>query len=178
MKDLSRSLQELPALTPPPGGWDAVSQRLDARQSRHRRRRRWAGDFALAASVLLAVVMLRPAPQAPSPTSAVDAAVAGLMQQSQALELRLSQLKTDASVWDGAQARSAAVLQRDVALIDVQLSDVAFNPQADHRAAETLWLRRVSLLNQLVSAHESPSLVRSTLDPTAIDEAEGEVLEL
>ncbi|TAJ52630.1 MAG: hypothetical protein EPN60_06160 [Nevskiaceae bacterium] len=183
MNDLSRSLSELPELPPPPGGWARLSQRLDAREAL-RRRGRWAGGLALAASVLLAVLNLPVAPVSPAPAGAAPAtAVAGLIQQSQALEQRLAVLKSEAGVWSGALAGNAAGLQRDVALLDVQLSDLAFDPSADQRAAEVLWQRRVSLLNRLVSAHEAPTLTPATMTTTTTaglggDTAEAEVLEL
>ncbi|MDP3858843.1 MAG: hypothetical protein Q8Q73_13885 [Stagnimonas sp.] len=178
MKDLSRSLQELPAFVPPGGGWQSLALRLDARQRQRRHRRQWAGGCALAASVLLAVVLPRWAPSEAVPAATPPDAVVALMQQSQALEQRLSRLKADAGVWNGALARSAAGLQRDVALLDVQLSDVAFNPDADRRAAEALWQRRVSLLKQLVASHAAPTLVQSTTPTAVLDEDEAEVLEL
>lgn len=177
MNDLSRALQSLPPLDPPADGWQTLSRRLDARAVRPRRRARLAGGFALAASLLLAVLLLRPMTgSAPAPAVGGDP-VAGLMQQSQALEQQLVQLKAEAGVWDGALARDSARLQRDVALLDLQISDVAFNPQADRRAAEVLWQHRVGLLNQLVSAHAAPTLVRSTV-PSAVDADENAVLEL
>lgn len=181
MNDLSRSLRELPELSPPTGGWARLSQRLDARQGR-RRRARWAGGgLALAASLLLALPqlpLLRPAAseQAPGRAPAHSTAVAGLMQQSQALEQQLARLKSEAGVWNGALASNAASLQRDVALLDLQLSDLAFDPQADQAAAQTLWQHRVRLLNQLVSAHAAPSL--TTTAGLGSDAAETEVLEL
>lgn len=181
MNDLSRSLRELPELPPPADGWSRLAESLDARQRQRRRRRQWAGGLALAASVLLAVVGLRPLPDPARPAPQVGGPdpVAGLMLQSQALEQRLSALKSETGVWNGAQASTAATLQRDVALLDVQLSDLAFEPVADRRAAEALWQRRVGLLNQLVSAHEASTLVQSTTAEFASDAADdGAVLEL
>lgn len=185
MNDLSRSLRELPELPPPAGGWARLSQRLDKRQALLRRGR-WAGGLALAASAVLAALNLSVAPPTPTPVIPVATpanAVAGLMQQSQALEQRLAVLKSEAGVWSGALARDAAGLQRDVALLDVQLSDLAFDPGADQRAAEALWQRRVSLLNRLVSAHEAPTLMPATMTTTTTagldsETAEAEVLEL
>ena len=181
MNYLSRALQSLPPLSPPEDGWQRLSRSLDARAARPRRRARLIGGMALAASVLLAVLLLRPMlGSAPAPTAvtAGDDTVAGLMQQSQALEQQLVRLKAEAGVWDGALARDSARLQRDVALLDLQISDVAFNPQADRRAAEVLWQHRVGLLNQLVSAHAAPTLVRSTASPAALDADENAILEL
>lgn len=180
MNDLTRSLQELPPLPPPPGGWTRLSAQLELRDRRRRRQTRWAGGLALAASVLLAVVLLRPVPDAPPARVAAADPLGGLMQQSQALELRLAALKSEAGVWDGALARSAAVRQRDVGLVDLQLSDVSLDPQADRRAAEVLWQQRVRLLSELVAAHEAPSLTRSTPAYATASEpaAEAEVLEL
>lgn len=180
MNDLSRSLRELPELAPPAGGWARLNTRLDARQSR-RQRLRWTGGLALAASLLLALPqlpVLRPtaADRAPATTSERGEAVASLMRQSQALEQELATLKSQAGVWNGALASNAASLQRDVALLDLQLSDLAFDPQADQAAAQTLWQHRVRLLNQLVSAHAAPTL--TTTAGLGSDAREAEVLEL
>ncbi|ROH88775.1 hypothetical protein ED208_13255 [Stagnimonas aquatica] len=181
MNDLSRSLRELPELSPPAGGWARLSQRLDARQGR-RRRARWAGGLALAASLLLALPqlpLLRPSASDPAPSRAParSAVVASLMQQSQALEQELATLKSETGVWNGALASNAASLQRDVALLDLQLSDLAFEPQADQAAAQTLWRHRVRLLEQLVSAHAAPTLTTTTAG-LGSDASEAEVLEL
>ena len=179
MNDLSRALRSLPPLDPPDDGWQRLSRGLDARAAGPRLRTRRAGVLALAASVLLAVLLLRPLTgDAPAPAPINDDAVAGLMQQSQALEQQLAQLKAEAGVWDGALARDSARLQRDVALLDLQISDIAFNPQADRRAAEVLWQHRVGLLNQLVSTHAAPTLVRSTVPSLASDADENATLEL
>lgn len=181
MKTLPEALRDLPPLDPPPDAWQKLSARLDARAPRRAHRAlHWGGGLALAASLLLAVLApsLLPVPAGPSPAVHPDDPLAGLIEQSQALEQRLSRLKSQAGVWHGGLALDAAALQHDVALLDEQLSELAFRAEADPRAAERLWGRRIELLNRLVSAHAAPSLIRTTPTVATAAAEPAEFLEL
>jgi hypothetical protein len=160
---LPERLRALPAFTPPPGGWNALSQRLSAR------RRNFAlagGGFALAASVLAAVglVGLRPdvVPPAVNPAgneaatevavrSAPPAspAVAQLIGRSQQLERQLAYVRPQVAVWNTSRDNRALLIETELRRVDAQLNF------AEPPDAEGLWRRRVGLMNALVELHEA-----------------------
>jgi len=160
---LPERLKALPAFAPPPGGW----QRLDARLNARRRRYAVAGGgLALAASVLVAVglVGLRPdpAPQtAPAAGGTVVAAsesrrapelppaVAQLISRSQALERELAHVRPQVAVWNTGRDNRAMQLEAELRRVDDQLDF------AEPQDAEALWRRRVTLMSALVRLHET-----------------------
>lgn len=153
---LPERLRALPAFTPPPGGW----QRLDARLNARRRNYAMAGGgFALAASVLVAVGLagLRPETAAPLPAPAVTTAAVSqaspaleqLISRSQALERQLASARPQVAVWNTGRDTRAALLERELRRVDAQLNF------AEPASAEALWSRRVTLMNALVELHET-----------------------
>jgi hypothetical protein len=156
---LPERLRALPAFTPPPGGW----QRLDARLNARRRNYAMAGGgFALAASVLVAVglVGLRPdtavPPSAPSAPAASITAVAQvspaleqLISRSQALERQLASARPQVAVWNTGRDTRAALLEQELRRVDAQINF------AEPASAEALWTRRVRLMTALVELHET-----------------------
>jgi hypothetical protein len=160
---LPERLRALPAFTPPPGGWSALSQRLSAR------RRNYAvagGGFALAASVLVAVglVGMRPEviPPAVGPAASevatevaarsapeMSPALAQLISRSQQLERQLAYVRPQVAVWNTGRDTRALLIETELRRVDAQLNF------AEPQAAEGLWRRRVTLMNALVELHET-----------------------
>jgi hypothetical protein len=154
--DLSERLRSLPAFDPPPGGWARLSTRLDQSQNRRRPAYAW---LALAASVvaivsigLLPTVNRDAASPAPVPVAATGD-VARLMQQSRSLESTLAQVKPQVAVWDESSAAQAARLERQLAIVDLQL------PYAQPHDAQRLWQDRVALMSRLLRTHEDAALI-------------------
>ncbi|MGH6950717.1 MAG: hypothetical protein ACREH4_07580 [Vitreimonas sp.] len=77
--------------------------------------------------------------------------VATLMAQSRALELALTQVRQDAPVWDARADARAAALERNLSLVDLQLT------YAGPAEAQDLWRNRVALMSDLVRAHRQAS---------------------
>lgn len=163
LMNLPQRLRALPNFDPPAGGWQQLSARMDAR------RRRWlagTGGLALAASVLVAVglVGLRPVtdPPAPAPisvathTAPAAVQVAQLINRSQRLESQLLRARPQVAVWDSGRARRAALLERELSLVDARLGYSG----ADPAEVEKLWSTRVALMNALLKLHqnEAPAL--------------------
>lgn len=151
---LPARLRALPAYTPPPGGWNALSARMAAKR---RRFVAMTGGFALAASVVVAIsaVLLKTGAVPDVPETHVagtgpgqSTQVAQLITRSQALERELSSARPQVVVWNsGREARAAAIEQR-LRMIDAQLN------YADPDSAESLWRDRVKLMNALVELHK------------------------
>jgi hypothetical protein len=142
MSTLSEALRALPAHEPPADGWLHLQQAL---QPKIRRRRTTV--LALAASVLVAVGLVRLMPQ--QPVVQTDPELAALMQRSQSLERQLVQLRPQVVVWDGRYAAATRAIESDIAMVDLQLN------HASASGAHDLWASRVSLLNRLVATHEA-----------------------
>lgn len=142
MSKLSETLRALPAFEPPADSWSRLQQAM-----RPRRRRGPVAGLALAASVFVAVGVVRLLPpDAPAPA---DSELAALMQRSQALEQRLVQLRPQIVVWDGRYAAATRAIERDIAMLDLQLN------HANAAGARALWENRVSLLDRLVATHQA-----------------------
>lgn len=150
---LADRLRALPAFTPPAGGWNNLSARM---QAKRRRVAVLGTGLALAASVVVAVsvTLLRPVPQSAAPANLAAAAtpeaveVAQLITRSQALERELSTAKPQVVVWTSGRETRAAVLEQRMRMIDAQLNE----PRSD--SAERLWRERVKTMNALVQLHK------------------------
>ena len=157
---LPARLKALPAFTPPPGGWNSLAARL---QARRRRFVAMSGGFALAASVVVAIsaALLKPALQPDTPALAVASStrapteLAQLINRSQALERELSSAKPQVVVWNSQRETRAAALEQRLRMVDAQLN------YADSDSAEALWRDRVKLMNALVELHkpQAPGLM-------------------
>jgi hypothetical protein len=156
---LPERLRALPASTPPPGGWRAMSARLAAR------RRNYAvagGGFALAASILVAVglVAVRPDVVPPAATKARGETVVvmapemspqlrQLISRSQALERELSSMRPQVAVWNTGRDSRALLIETELRRVDARLNF------AEAEDAEALWGRRVQLMHALVRLHDT-----------------------
>jgi hypothetical protein len=143
MKPWSEALRPLPDFAPPPGGWLDLQRR---RRRQAQRRVALGGGLALAASLLLALG-LRPTPDVTP--AAEPAEIAQLIQRSRELEQTLAALRPRARGWNETLASTAALLQDELAVVDLQLN------YADAGGATRLWQDRVALMNQLVHTHQS-----------------------
>ena len=157
--DLGSRLRSLPQFTPPSSGWTELQRRLE--QTRQQRRQRVA-LFALAASVVLTLgtVSTLPIWRAPARLDATAPAqspeLRSLMAQSRALESNLQQTRSQVAMWDAASAARAAALQRDLTIVDLQLS------YASPTGAQRLWRDRVNLLSNLLRTHEEAGLINTS----------------
>ena len=147
----------LPLEEAPPGGWSAVSRRLDAQ--RQRRRPRWMLPLATAAALALAAVpvWLQRQADAPQPASATPPVVATQQQgdarngeataiaQLQAESARLEALlryARDGRVASGTAAAMAMQFDAQLAAVDAALMQPGLPPAQQSR----LWRERVELL--------------------------------
>lgn len=149
---LAERLRALPRFTPPPGGWERLNRR---RQARRQRFAMAGGGLALAASVLVAVglVGLEPdvAPDRGRAAAAVPAAqreVAQLISRSQNLERELRVARPQVAVWSSGRDARATMLEQRLRVIDAQLNVAAPD------SAERLWRERVKVMNALVDLHQ------------------------
>lgn len=161
MNPLKEQLRSLPDFDPPPGGWPALVQRLDARQRQPRR----LFLLAAAASALLAVGLgvLIPHPQEPGPArqaplqaSAEDRELLRLMERSRELERQLAQLRPQTSVWDARLQARARELERGLTYLDLQLNYAVRDGRSDQ--TRRLWSNRVDLMAALVATHRNAHL--------------------
>jgi hypothetical protein len=144
-------LRALPALRP---GRDRFAQ-IRARARAERRGRRWrraaVGGLAAAASLTLAVAMLRPAERT---LVAVEPELESVMSQSRQLERAVASFDEDRGVLDGRTASITASLEGQLARLDRQLEMVElFEPAIRQQEALRLWRERVGLLDALVDVH-------------------------
>lgn len=145
-RDWHDALAALPLETPPPGGWQAMAARLDAR--RRRRIPVWAA--ASAAALVLALVLpwrlqqpQRPAPaeeaQLQSASAAIDdERLEALYAQSAELEALLG-LARDERMSSGTAALISEALDEQLARIDLAL----IQPGLAQDERLRLWQRRV-----------------------------------
>ena len=153
--DLNERLRSLPAFDPPPGGWARLAVRLDEKN----RRRPGYALLALAASIVVVVSIgllsnVNHEASAPVPVQVAGTNdVAKLMQQSRSLESTLAQVKPQVAVWNESSAAQAARLERQLAIVDLQL------PYAESGDAQRLWQDRVALMSRLLRTHEEAGLM-------------------
>ena len=140
------ALAALPLETPPPGGWQAVAARLDAR-----RRRPWPLWAASAAALVLAIALpwrLHQPPPASSTTGTRPAAVAATDEQFEALYAQSAELEAllglsrDERVSSGTAALISQALDEQLGRIDLAL----IQPGLARDERLRLWQRRVESL--------------------------------
>lgn len=160
-RDWREAFSALPLESPPPGGWDALSSRLDARNPDRMTPRvrgrthwpRWAAGAA-AAAVALAIVLPWPtvpdtAPAPPPGTAASAAASADdplepLYAESARLEYLLA-ISRDERVSSATAAVLSETLEERLASIDAALAQ----PGLDQESQLALWQQRVDSLRAL-----------------------------
>ncbi len=138
---LGTRLRSLPVFEPPAGGWLALERR------RRRAAQRSLTGWAMAASILLAVVVGGWQLRSFTTGTPATTTVASLESQSRDLERSLHQARQQTVVWDSAQAQRSAELESELALVDLQIG------YADPKSAAELWRDRLSLMNELVETH-------------------------
>jgi hypothetical protein len=163
---LAAALRELPRATPPRGVWESIRRRGEAEgllvkrpARRFRRDLEWLAGGALAATVVIALLNLRPPATGPDPAlppideSAFAATpdtptLDHLMERSRMLERALRAAPGTPRVMRASTANTIATLEDRVAIIDQQLS-FPERPLTDGEA-KALWRERVQLMDSLV----------------------------
>lgn len=157
-RDWREALSALPLEAPPPGGWDALSTRLDARQPARAKARpmrgprwtRWAAGMAAAAVAFTLVAPWRSAPdQGTAPAPAPMAVTAQdrlehLYAESAHLESLLA-LARDERVSSATAALLSDTLEERLAAIDSALAQPDLSPETQ----AALWEQRVESLRAL-----------------------------
>jgi hypothetical protein len=163
--NLGERLRSLPSFQPPSGGWAQMQRKLE--QNRQRQQQRTA-LMALAATVVLtlAAVAALPVWHVPSHLGVATTSVqtTALMARSRALESNLQQSRERVAVWDATSAARAAALQRELSIVDLQLSYAA------PRSAQRLWRDRVDLLSNLLRTHEEAGVIKASYVSPAEEE--------
>ncbi len=162
---LLRGLDELPDTMPPRIVWNRIREQAEAegliRTTVAQRPSTWFGGFAIAATVVMAVILvprLTPTPElSPSmtePQLTTEAnplgvtALQALMVQSQQLESDLRALPDEPKVMRAGTVVSIADIENSIASIDYQLNDAAVQMTPEVR--ELFWRERVRLMKSLV----------------------------
>ena len=158
-------LNELPDTMPPRIVWNRIREQGEAegllRNSGTQRSSTWMGGLAIAATVVLAVILLPKLNTSPQlePTTTEPQATAGenelgitalqaLMVQSQRLESDLRAMPEEPKVMRASTVATIADIENAVASIDFQLNDSSMQMTADER--ELFWRERVRLMKSLV----------------------------
>lgn len=162
---LLRELDELPETMPPRMVWNRIRVQAEAegliRASTAQRPSAWIGGLAIAATVVMAVILvprLTSSPEQPpsmtEPQLTVEdnplgiTALQALMVQSQQLESDLRSLPDEPKVMRASTVSTIADIENAVAAIDYQLNDSAIQMTAEER--ELFWRERVRLMKSLV----------------------------
>ena len=162
---LLRGLDELPDTMPPRIVWNRIRDQAEAegliRTTVTQRPSTWFGGFAIAATVVMAVILvprltltpeLSPSmtePQLTTDEKSLDVtALQALMVQSQQLESDLRALPDEPKVMRASTVASIADIENAIASIDFQLSDPAVQMTPEVR--ELFWRERVRLMKSLV----------------------------
>lgn len=163
--ELLRGLNDLPDTMPPRIVWNRIREQANAegliRTAVTQRPSTWFGGLAIAATVVMAVILvprltltpeLSPSmtePQATAEEIPLDiTALQALMVQSQQLESDLRSLPDEPKVMRASTVATIADIENAVAAIDYQLNDSAVQMTADER--ELFWRERVRLMKSLV----------------------------
>ena len=161
---LRRELNALPETMPPRAVWQRIQAQAEAEgligQRPMRRPMTWQGGLALAATVLLAAVlvpMMTETPQTEYPTQPTNAAVTNqspvnvlqaLMVESRQLESDLRALPVQPRVMLADTAATISDIEDRIAAIDFQLNDPEVDMSAEDE--EIFWRERVRLMRLLV----------------------------
>jgi hypothetical protein len=162
---LLRGLHELPDTMPPRIVWSRIREQAEAeglmRSTAVQRPSTWLGGLAIAATVVMAVILvprimttpeLGPSMTEPQPTAEERSlgitALQALMVQSQQLESDLRSLPEQPKVMRASTVATIADIENAVASIDYQLNDAAVQMTAEER--ELFWRERVRLMKLLV----------------------------
>ena len=162
---LLRELNDLPETMPPRIVWNRIREQAEAqgliRTTVVQRPSTWLGGLAIAATVVMAVIMVPKLMSTPdlSPTMTEPQATAqenplgitvlqALMVQSQQLESDLRSLPDEPKVMRASTVATIADIENAVAAIDYQLNDSAVQMTAEER--ELFWRERVRLMKSLV----------------------------
>ena len=162
---LLRELNDLPETMPPRIVWNRIREQAEAqgliRTTVVQRPSTWLGGLAIAATVVMAVIMVPKLMSTPdlSPTMTEPQATAqenplgitvlqALMVQSQQLESDLRSLPDEPKVMRASTVATIADIENSIAAIDYQLNDSAVQMTAEER--ELFWRERVRLMKSLV----------------------------
>jgi hypothetical protein len=161
---LRRELRELPETMPPRIVWDRIREQGEAEgllQAKSSGRPTWMAGLAIAASVLLAVILvpkisstpdLDPVVTEPQPVAAEKdlglTALQALMVQSRHLESDLRAMPEEPRVMRASTVATIADVENAIAAIDYQLNDPSV--QMTEEETELFWRERVRLMKSLV----------------------------
>jgi hypothetical protein len=162
---LLRGLDELPDTMPPRIVWNRIREQAEAegliRTTVAQRPSTWFGGFAIAATVVMAVILvprltltpeLGPSMTEPQLTTESNplgvTALQALMVQSQQLESDLRALPNEPKVMRASTVATIADIENAIASIDYQLNDAAVQMTPEVR--ELFWRERVRLMKSLV----------------------------
>ena len=162
---LLRELNDLPQTMPPRIVWNRIREQAAAegliQTTVMQRPSNWFGGLAIAATVVMAVILVprwtstpEPGPSMTEPqtTTAENSlgitALQALMVQSQQLESDLRSLPDEPKVMRASTVSTIADIENSVAAIDYQLNDSAVPMTAEER--ELFWRERVRLMKSLV----------------------------
>jgi len=145
-------LKALPTLKPARDRFASIRDRARGERSIRRVRVGAVGILALAASIALAVVTLRPHRE--RELVAASPELEDVMLRSQQLERALAQFDPDRRLVNGRTVTITATLEDRVAQLDRQLEVVQLldTPERQHEALR-LWRERVGLLDALMDIH-------------------------
>ncbi len=160
---LSQRLSALALESPPPGGWDELRARMDAKAQAPSRRSASPRWFSLAAGViglaLVLNVMRSPTPPLPAPPQSISE-ISALVQRSQSLEGEIRGLRANTPDLDEMRFALESAVESDLTVVDAQLAST-------DAPAEDLWRERVRLLEELKIATQMDTgavLLQARLD--------------
>ena len=162
---LLEGLHELPDTMPPRIVWNRIREQAEAegllKNSGSQRSTSWMGGLAIAATVVLAVILLprldttpelEPAMTEPHAVATDNelglTALQALMVQSQRLESDLRAMPEEPKVMRASTVATIADIENAIASIDFQLNDSGMQMTAEER--ELFWRERVRLMKSLV----------------------------
>ncbi len=162
LERMKSELLALPTVTPDAAVWQAIEERTVGRRVSWLQRYPLATAACMFVAAAIAVMVLSPAGEPPSPGPAAQVAdpVAHLMVQSRQLE---SQLFTRASASPAVTTPSEQALTLGIADVDDQLNELYRSGAADPDARERLWRQRVMLLESLAEVQRSEAILRPAI---------------
>lgn len=163
---LRRELRELPDTMPPRAVWNRIREQAEAegllQKPSAARSTRWMTGLAIAASVVLAVILVPTLTSSPELDATitepqVDAtdsddlgltALQALMVQSRRLESDLRAMPEEPRVMRASTVATIADIENAIAAIDFQLNDPSVTMTEEE--TELFWRERVRLMKSLV----------------------------